>query len=65
MASPPLLLIRSPAWLTLLVLTTALLAAAWVAVPLLERLAGDAALQEEIDAASQRAVADQASAVRS
>jgi len=36
-----------------------------VAVPLLERLAADAALQEEVDAASQRVVADQAPAVRS
>jgi hypothetical protein len=61
----PLRLIRSPAWLALLVLTTALLTAAWVAVPLLERLAADAALQEEVDAASQRVVADQAPAVRS
>lgn len=61
----PLRLIRSPAWLALLVLTTALLTAAWVAVPLLERLAADAALQEEVDAAAQRVVADQAPVVRS
>jgi hypothetical protein len=51
--------------LALVVLTTALLTAAWVAVPLLERLAADAALQEEVDAASQRVVADQAPVVRS
>ncbi|HSJ60140.1 MAG TPA: hypothetical protein VK895_02840, partial [Jiangellaceae bacterium] len=61
----PLRLFRSPAWLALLVLTSALLTAAWVAVPLLERLAADAALQEEVDAASQRVVADQAPVVRS
>jgi hypothetical protein len=61
----PLRLFRSPAWLALLVFTSALLTAAWVAVPLLERLAADAALQEEVDAASQRVVADQAPVVRS
>ena len=61
----PLRLFRSPAWLALLVAATALLTAAWVSVPLLERLATDAALQDEIEAAAQRVVASQAPALRS